>query len=67
MDNDEMHFEEEVGFLNLFFDVGFKARQLETWARYVDTREWLFERHLPLVGMRLENIFPKANIILHSV
>ena len=46
-----MEFEEEVGSLNLFSDVGFEERHLETRAKFMDTRDRIFERHLALVGI----------------
>jgi hypothetical protein len=67
MDNDEMHFEEEVGSLNMFSDVGFKEKHLKTPARFLDTQERIVERHLPLVAIGPEIRFMKNNIILQSV
>ena len=65
MDNDEMHF--EVGSFNLFSDVGFEERHLETRARFLDTRERILERHFPLVAIGPEIRFMKASINLQSV
>ena len=52
-----MQFEEEVGSLNMFIDVGFEERHLEIRARFMDSRERILGRHLELVGMGPESNF----------